>query len=73
MNLPGLGKYDPSLPQVLKVRNCDGPIAANVVTFVDDSCPWGPRSKDICRIAQASQGLPRRVSYWRTFRGLCCR
>jgi hypothetical protein len=24
MNLPGLGEYDPSLPWVLKVRNCNG-------------------------------------------------
>jgi hypothetical protein len=46
MNLPGSDEYDPSLPWVSKVRKCDGRIAADVVTFVDDSRPSGPAKED---------------------------
>jgi hypothetical protein len=46
MNLPGSDEYDPSLPWVSKVRKCDGRIAADVVTFVDDSPPLGPTKED---------------------------
>jgi hypothetical protein len=46
MNLPGSSEYDPSLPWVSKVRKCDGRIAADAVTFVDDRHPLGPTSKD---------------------------
>eukprot|EP00978_Attheya_sp_CCMP212_P008743 scaffold20529_cov53-Attheya_sp.AAC.4 len=36
VNLPGNGKYDPSMPLIYKVRK-DGTIAADIVCYVDDN------------------------------------
>jgi hypothetical protein len=46
MNLPGLANYDPRLPWVSKVREADGRIAADVVTYVNDARPSGPTKKE---------------------------
>jgi hypothetical protein len=36
LNLPGASNYDPSLPWVFKHRSLDGPIASDLVAYVDD-------------------------------------
>jgi hypothetical protein len=46
MNLPGLANYDQRLLWVSKVREADGRIAADVVTYVDDVWPLGPSKKE---------------------------
>jgi hypothetical protein len=46
MNLQGSANYNPRLPWVSKVREADGGLAADVVTYVDDARPLGPKRKN---------------------------
>eukprot|EP00546_Thalassionema_frauenfeldii_P014682 CAMPEP_0178929920 /NCGR_PEP_ID=MMETSP0786-20121207/20919_1 /TAXON_ID=186022 /ORGANISM="Thalassionema frauenfeldii, Strain CCMP 1798" /LENGTH=97 /DNA_ID=CAMNT_0020606333 /DNA_START=414 /DNA_END=707 /DNA_ORIENTATION=- len=46
MNCPGSESYDASRPWVSKVREVDGQIASDFVSFVEDFRPSGPSSKE---------------------------
>lgn len=46
LNLPGSENYQPDKPWVSKVRDEDGHIAVDFVTFVDDARPTGPSKRD---------------------------
>ena len=52
--------YDPSKPWVSKIRDTDGRIASNFVSFVDDFCPSGPTSKEAW---EASRRVASRLNY----------
>jgi len=52
MNCPGSDSYDASKPWVSKVREVDGQIASDFVSFVDDFRPSGPSSKEAWQAAR---------------------
>ena len=47
LNLPGMGLYDPSLPEIMKWNTSGNAMAGDVVTFVDD-CRLIGYSKENC-------------------------
>ena len=59
LNLPGPG-YDPRLPWVSKIRESDGRVACDVLTFVDDQRATGP---DENLTWQASSTLAKKEQY----------
>jgi hypothetical protein len=46
LNLPGMPSYSPSKPWVYKKQSSDGRIAADVLTYIDDSRPNGPSEEE---------------------------
>ena len=59
LNLPGSLLYSPVRPWVSKRRK-DGTLAADSVSFVDDTCPTGPTEIDA---RQASQVMAKQLAH----------
>lgn len=56
-NLPGSADYDPSRPWVSKIRNSDGHIAADIMSYIDDLRSTGPSEEECWRASRRVASL----------------